>query len=132
MTLRRLAALQVTIGALVLAAGALGAADDSELERLAADVHASEVLFEAAREDLDAEVRLYTRPLFRSLTDALDRQVDAPSEHAAIAEVRRVLAAPGPAWSVAKHLHEVTRQTGAEGIQALRRAQADIEALIER
>lgn len=127
MRLTFLAALAV----LTFVGTAYAAATDADLEHLAAQIHADELAFEQVREDLDAEVRAYTRPLFRDLMDGLDAQVNSQREHEAVAFVRSVLAAPGPAPSVAKHLHTVTRQAGAEGILALRRTQARVLDLVE-
>lgn len=119
------------LGSLLLAGGAWAVASDSELEALLADFRADEAAFEAVRDDLDAEVRAYTRPLFRNLMTALDREVvDDAREQEVVDFVRAVLVAPGPAHSVAKHLHEQTRQAGAEAIQILRRHEAELEGLI--
>lgn len=118
------------LGSLLIAGTAYAVASDSELDALAAECRASEVEFETVREELDVVVRANTRPLFRRLMLDLWARVDGAGEKLAVERVLATLAAPGPAPSVSKTLHEATRQAGAEGIQAIRRTCAGIEGLI--
>jgi hypothetical protein len=74
-----------------------------------------------SRAVLDRKVRANTRPLFRQV---LIPVINAPTLAEARARAQHaldVLAAPGPADSVAKRLHTAERQITAEAKQALKR-----------
>ncbi|MGH2966700.1 MAG: hypothetical protein ACRDMH_15150 [Solirubrobacterales bacterium] len=83
--------------------------------------------WDAKRDALDTDVIRPLRPLFRDLllkiVNETTGQAKADAQHAL-----DVLAAPGPAHSVAKDLHTATRRFGDEALHTLNHHIADIEA----
>jgi hypothetical protein len=118
------------LAAAVLAGGtAYAAATDPQLASLEAEVRADEAAFEDLRESTDTRIRAITRPLFRQLLVPVTRCTDVAQCRALGANALDVLARPGPADSVAKEVHTLTRQLGSDAVQRFRRIAADLDAL---